>query len=126
MRKIVYTNLVGEDKEKRDFCIRETVERDDCIAKIERRCKYFVRDRVYLDDPQDMANLKALKNNQDSWKRKHFHILRSHDSDTGQDRLICKVAGTLYAIVGHYIFCIAFVHSFKIDLEAAPLDKKAN
>ena len=116
MREILYKNLINDDKLKQDLCIREVIMRDDFMAKIERRCVYFVRERVYIDDPSNLDKLKGLKDSKDAWKRKHFHILRNHDSESCEDRLLCKVAGTLYAIVGHYVFCIAFVHSFKIDL----------
>ncbi len=125
MREIVYKNLTGSNKKKRDLCIKEVITRDDFMATIERRCLYFVREKVYIDDPANLDKLKVLKHTNDVWKKKHFHILRNHDSRTGEDKMICKVAGTFYAICGHYVFCIAFVHSFKIDFEAVTDGKKA-
>ena len=124
MREIVYKNLTGDHNKKRDLCIREVVARDDFTATIERRCRYFVREKVYIENPTNLDKLKDLKKKDNVWKKKHFHILRKHNSNTGEDKLICKVAGTFYAIVEHYVFCIAFVHSFKIDLEALSLNKK--
>jgi hypothetical protein len=124
MREIVYKNLVRNDNKRRDLCIREIITRDDFMATIERRCLYFVHKKVYLEDPSDLKKLEALKTDDNVWKKKHFHILREHDSDTGEDKLICKVAGTFYAIVNHYVFCIAFVHSFKIDMTQEPVDEK--
>ena len=97
---------------------------EDFTATIERRCLYFVRERVYIEDPNNLEQLATLKNEKDIWKKRHFHILRKHDSRTGEDKLICKVAGTLYAIVEHYVFSIAFVHSFKIDLASFSYNKK--
>ena len=117
MREILYKNLTGSDNKRRDLCIREVITREDFMATIERRCIYFVREKVYIEDPNNLDSLKVLKKSKDVWKKKHFHILRKHDTQTGEDKLTCKVAGTFYAIVGHYVFCIAFVHSFKIDLE---------
>ena len=116
MRKILYKNLTGANHKKRDLCIREVITHDDYMATIERRCLYFVREKVYIENPANLDSLKVLKKKDDVWKKKHFHILRKHDTATGEDKLICKIAGTFYAIVGHYVFCIAFVHSFKIDL----------
>lgn len=118
MREIVYKNLTGVDNKKRDLCIREVVNRDGVVATVERRCIYFIREKVYINNPGDMAELKALRKSKEVWKKKHFHILKKHDSGTGEDRLICKIAGTFYAIVGHYVFCIAFVQSFKLDFAA--------
>lgn len=117
MREILYKNLTDDGSRKRDLCIREVVTRDGVTATIERRCIYFVREKVFIKDPHDLDELKALKDNETTWKKKHFHILKKHDSDTGEDRLVCKIAGTFYAIVGHYVFRIAFVQSFKLDFE---------
>ena len=124
MRKIVYRNLTGNDNKKRDLCVREIVTKDGIMATIERRCIYFVREKVYIKDPNNFDELKIFKETKDVWKKKHFHILKRHDSNTGEDKLVCKVAGTFYAIVGHYVFCIAFVHSFKIDVEVLSIGKE--
>ena len=117
MREILYKNLTGDHNRKRDLSVREIVTRDGITATIERRCIYFVREKIFIRNPNNLDELKVLKKTDDAWKKKHFHILRKHKSDTGEDKLICKVAGTFYAIVEHYVFCIAFVHSFKIDLD---------
>jgi hypothetical protein len=123
MREILYKNLTGEDNKKRDLFIREVVIQDGAEITIERRCTYYIRGKVYVKDPTDLSQLRLLKRKDDAWKKKHFHIWRKHDSGTGEDRLICKVAGTFYAIVKHYVFCVAFVHTFKIDLEVMPISK---
>ena len=124
MREILYKNLTGADNLKHDICIREVVNRDDFMATIERRCIYFVRDRIYVEDPDNLDALKDIKENKDVWKKKHFHILRNHDASANEDSLLCKVAGTFYAVADHYVYCIAFVHSFKIDLITASVDGK--
>ena len=116
MREILFKDLTGADHRKHDLCIREVITRNDFMATVERRCIYFVRDCVYVDNPAVMSKFECINGNNDVWKKKHFHILRNHDSKTGDDKLVCKIAGTLYAVAGHYVFCIAFIHSFKIDL----------
>ena len=123
MREILYKNLLGLDNKKRDLCVKEIISRDDFMATIERRCRYFVRKKVYLQDPNDLDKLNVLKKHNDALKKKHFHILRTHDSISGKDKFICKIAGTFYAIAGHYIFSIAYIHSFKIDLAAVPISE---
>ncbi|MDD5681320.1 MAG: hypothetical protein PHI59_08800 [Candidatus Omnitrophica bacterium] len=118
MREILYKNLTNTDNRKRDLCIREVVEKDGITARIEKRCVYFVREIICIKDPSDVECLKGLKETNDAWKKRHFHVLRKHNSDTGEDKLTCKIAGTLYAIIGRYVFCVAFIHSLKIDLSA--------
>ncbi len=123
MREILYKNLTNLDSKKRDLYIREVVERDGITARIEKRCIYFVREIICIKDPSDLECLKSLKETNEAWKKRHFHVLRNHNSNTGEDKLTCKVAGTLYAIIGQYVFCVAFIHSLKIDLSALATGK---
>lgn len=123
MREIVYKNLTGKDN-KKNLSIRELVSKDGVLARIERKCTYFIRDKVYVEDPNDIEPLKMLKDENSLWKKKHFHIIRKHDSYTGEDSLACKVAGNFYAIVGKYIFSIAYVHSFKMELAVVAIGKE--
>ncbi len=123
MREILYKNLTDIDSKKRDLCIREVVEKDGVTARIEKRCIYFVREIICLKDPSDLECLKSLKETNEAWKKRHFHILRKHNSDSGEDKLVCKVAGTLYAIIGQYVFCVAFIQSLKIDLSVLTTGK---
>lgn len=116
MREILYKNLTDLDSKKRDLCIREVVEKDGITARIEKRCIYFVREIVCIKDLSDMECLKGPKETSAARKKRHFHVIRKHNSGTGEDKLICKVAGTLYTIIGQYLFCVAFIHSLKIDL----------
>jgi len=124
MREIVYKNLTGKDKNRRDLYVKELVSKDGVLARIERKCSYFIRKKIYIEDPNDLESLNLLKRSKNAWKKKHFHVLRRHNSNTGEDTLICKVASTFYAIVGHYVFCIAFVHQFKMDLAVVAVSKE--
>ncbi len=124
MREIVYKNLTGKDKNRQDLSVRELVSKDGVLARIERRCSYFVRNKVYIEDPNDLDSLRFLKKTNGAWKRKHFHVLRRHNTFTGEDTLICKVASTFYAIVGHYVFCIAFVNQFKMELAVVAVSRE--
>lgn len=123
MREILYKNLTNIDNRKRDLCIREVVEKGGITARVEKRCIYFVRDIICIKDPSDVECLKSLRETNDARKKRHFHVIRKHNSDTGEDKLICKVAGTLYAVMGRCVFCVAFMHSFKINLSALATGK---
>jgi len=117
MREILYRNITGIDHRRHEQSIREIIVRGDVIAKVERRCVYFVRDKIYIDDPGDVDRLEALKKDDARWKKRRFHILRDRDSALGGDKLFCKAAGNFYIIAGRYVFSIIFIHSVKIDLE---------
>lgn len=118
MREILFKNLTGSDNRKRDLSIKEIVTGDGLVATVERRCVYFVREAIHLDDTSDVSQLSKLKAKGGlAEDPHHFHIFRKYDSETQEDLLICKVYGKFYIICDDNIFCISFVHSFKIRLE---------
>ena len=125
MREIVYKNLKGKNRNRQDVSVKELVSKDGVLARLERKCSYFVLKKVYLEDPNDLDQLSKLKVSNDIWKKKHYHVLKKHNSFTHEDTLICKVASTFYAIVGHYVFCIAFLHQFKMELAVVAVSKES-
>ncbi len=113
MRELLYKNLISKDRNKRDVFVSETVTKNGISASSQRRCLYFVKEKIEIDKTTDLKKLlKMKKYNQDSSKR--FHILKVHDSKAGVDKLICKLMGSFYAIAGKTIYRIVYVHSFKI------------
>jgi len=118
MREILFKNLTGSNHRKRDLTIKEIVTRNGMSATVERRCVYFVRNIVKVKDSSDLKSLEELKiGDEIARKKPEFHILRKYDEATGDDKLICKVSGKFYVISDNKVYCIAFVHSFKIRLE---------
>jgi hypothetical protein len=114
MRELVFKNLTDWMHNKRDIFVQEEVERDGVIAKTTRRCLYFIKDRKRIEDPNDLQTLAKTKLCKENVKR-HFHVLKERDSKVGMDRLMCKVAGTFYAVVDDYLYSIVFVHTFKVS-----------
>ena len=113
MRELVFKNLTSLDHRKRDLFVEETIEKNGILAKTTRRCLYFIKDRTRIKDSCDLKSIAELKVNNDNINR-HFHVLKQRDTQAGVDKLMCKVAGTFYAIVNEYLYCIVFVHTFKI------------
>lgn len=112
------------NRAKRDLSVCEVMEKDGMSTRTERRCVYFIKRKIHLDGQFDVSKLDEMKDSGGLWKRRHFHIMRTRKSELGEDGLFCKVAGNLYAIVGQDVYCIAFVHSFKIGLVSIPSTKK--
>ena len=117
MRELVFKNLTSRDHKKRDVFIQETVTKDGVLAKTTRRCLYFVKERIPVKGNVDLKKIEAVKENSEEHKR-HFCVLKERESETGVDRLMCKVAGTFYAMVDNYLYCIVFFHTFKITFAA--------
>ncbi len=119
MRELLFKNSTMWSQKKRDIFVQETVEKDGVLAKTTRRCLYYIKDIKHIKNPKNMKKLTEIKLNDDNTKR-HFHVLKERDSDSGVDKLMCKVAGTFYAMIDEYLYSIVFIHTFKIsfsDLE---------
>lgn len=117
MRKLLFKNMTSWEHNKRDIFVEETVQKDGILAKTTRRCLYFVKERTPINNPMDLKDVAELKVNNEDIKR-HFLILKERNSKLGIDKLLCKVAGTFYAMLNNYLYCIVFVHTFKISFSS--------
>ena len=114
MRDIIFKALTSKSSKKQDVCVQEAIEKDGILAKTEKRCRYFIMDKVHVDNIEDAGKLSEAQFNNVPYKKRHYYVLKIHNSETGEDRLLCKIAGTFYAVFGKDIYCIAYVHSFRI------------
>ena len=114
MRELLFKEMTAWDHNKRDVVVQEIVEKDGVLAKTTRRCLYYIKDKVLIKNPMDLKGIAETKLD-DSKFKKHFHVLKERNSASGIDRLMCKVAGTFYAMVNEYLYCIVFIHTFKIS-----------
>lgn len=117
MRELLFKNMTSWDHNKRDVFVEEIIEKDGILAKTTRRCLYFVKEKTRIKNPMDLKSIAEIKTANDKIKR-HFHVLKERDSNSGLDKLMCKVAGTFYAMINEYLYCIVFVHTFKISFSA--------
>lgn len=124
MRDIVFKTLTSASSKKRDLCIQETIERDGVLAKTERRCRYFIIGKVHVEDINDVEKLVELKFGDAPYKKRHYYVLKIHDTQHGEDKLLCKIAGMFYTIYGSDVYCIAYVHSFKIAFTLLPVNEE--
>ncbi len=117
MRELLFKNMTSNDHKKRDISIQEIVEKDGILAKTTRRCLYFIKEKTPVKSPMDLQKISDIKDLDEEQKR-HFCVLKQRDSDLGVDKLMCKVAGTFYAVVNNYLYCVVFFHTFKISFLA--------
>jgi len=120
MRDIIFRALTSKTNKKQDVCVQEAIEKDGILAKTERRCRYFIMDKVHVESIEDVGQLSEAKFNNVPYKKRHYYVLKIHNNKTSEDRLLCKIAGTLYAVFGKDIYCIAYVHSFRITFTVIP------
>ena len=122
MRELLFKNITSMDHKKRDVFVEEVVVRGGIEAKTTKRCLYFIKSKVPVNKPIDIKELSEMNKNGEEEKR-HFHVLKEHDTELGIDRLMCKVAGTFYAMVNNHLYSIVFIHTFKISFESAGSSK---
>ena len=114
MREVVYRNLTSLNSRKKDIFLQEVFERDGVTAKTERRCLYFVKDIIHLDAPSDLQKWLTKQSESGTINKRQFYILKQHSDSPGEDKLLCKILGNFYAIVGNSIYIMAFLQSFKV------------
>lgn len=121
MREILFKHLTSMDSRKKDILLREVSENKGVLTKTERRYFYFIKEIAKVKEGDDVQKWVSDQTLQVPSKTRHFHILKEHNDELGEERLICKVAGTFYAVIGREVYTIAFLHSFKVTLLRASL-----
>jgi len=116
MREVLFKNLTSIKSRKKDTLLTEIFEKDGVRAKTERRYFYFIKDIHHMKDDEAFQEWMNEQGKFSPPTKRHFHILKEHNDGLGEERLVCKVAGMFYAVVGRDIYSIAFLHSFKVRL----------
>ena len=122
MREVIFKNLTSFQSRKKDIFLQEVFEKDGVLAKTERRCFYFIKNVSDLGQKDAQKWLDAQNSNPSATK-KHFYIFKEHSDAHGEDRLLCKIAGTFYAVVSDKVYTIGFLHSFRVRFLKETLGK---
>lgn len=116
MREVLFKHLTCLGARKKDISLMEIFQKDGIVARTERRYLYFIREIAHVYEEGEIQRWMEEQKKEIPPKRRHFHILKEHNDELGEERLVCKVAGTFYAVMGRNIYTIAFLHSFKVSL----------
>jgi hypothetical protein len=114
MREVLFKNLTSVNSRKKDISLREVFVKDGVLAKTERRCFYFVKEVTPINDQDSAQEWIDIHSKNERMNKRHFHILKKHDDESGEDRVACKILGSFYAVVGKQAFNVAYLHSFKV------------
>jgi len=114
MREMVFKNLTSVNSRKKDITLKEMFERNGVMAKTERRCFYFIKDITHLQTYEDVQKWLNCKNDIAIAGKRNFYIYKEHNDDVCEDKVMCKIAGTFYAVINKDVYTIAFLHSFKV------------
>lgn len=123
MREVVFKNILSDNSRVKNIFLQEVFERDGVLARTERRCFYFIKDVTPIGQVESIKKWVDRKNAVESLGKRHFHIFKEHNDSHFEDKLICKIIGTFYAIVNNNVYTVAFMHSFKVRFTKARLEK---
>ncbi|MDD3905973.1 MAG: hypothetical protein PHS46_05525 [Candidatus Omnitrophica bacterium] len=123
MREVLFKNLTSVNSRKKDIFLREVFERDGLRAKTERRCFYFIKDVKHLASDEETQKWLTAQGGLQSVNRRQFHIMKEHNDANLEDKIICKILGTFYAVLNRSVYTIGFMHSFKVRFEKPAVAK---
>ena len=123
MREVIFKELTSLSSRKKNVVLKEVFEKDGVMTKTERRSFYFIKEVKCLNDGQDLENCLKAANDRGIVNNRRFQILKKHSDETGEDKVICKISGTFYAILDKRVYTIAFMSCFKACIMKATLTK---
>jgi len=112
MRELLFKNLKSNIGQRKILSMTETISQDGMQITTQRRSAFHLLDRIRVQDLPGSGNFKDFKCNQ-QFKDKHFYAIRRADYKHG-DKLFCKVNGSLYVVMGEYLYLIGFTNSIKV------------
>ena len=113
MREVQFKELCSRNTRKKDIFLKDVFEKDGIMTKTERRCLYFLKEAIHLEKPEDLQKWLDSQSPSKNPAKRHFHILKEHNDSIGEDKIICKILGTIYVVVEKRVYTIVFLNSFK-------------
>ncbi len=101
MKEIAFKNLTSTEKKRKIISLTEKVERDGCIVSSQKTL-------VYIVSPQ-FEKVREIS-------QPEYHIGKSYDSKTKEERFSLRVKGTSYVSQESSFLKVDFCHSLKIDI----------
>jgi len=123
MREVIFKDLTSIQSRKKDIFLKEVFVKDGVTAKTERRCFYLIKNIKRLGVDEDMQKWLDIQNDPDKMNTRQFHIMKEHSDAMGEDKVICKICGTFFAVINNCIYTIGFLHSFKVSFTKPAMAK---
>ncbi len=123
MREVLFKDLTSVASRKKDIFLKEVFQKDGVTAKTERRCFYLIREVRQLEGDGDLQKWLDSQGKTDNMAKRQFHIMKEHNDQLGEDKVMCKICGMFYAVVNNCIYTIGFLHSFKVCFTKPALAK---
>ena len=115
MREIVVRNLTSDDRLKRDCVVTELMRQGDYVTKVMRRCTYRVESETALPTIDDSI---TWAKNIDPVPPRQVFVTKDLDPDTGGEKVVYKVLGHFYVVLGLSVYCVGYRHILSMDIDA--------
>lgn len=102
MKEIAFKNITSTERRRKIISLRETTERDGCAVSSSKTLVYMVSPQ-----PTKVRNVQSPE----------YHIGKSYDSSTKEERFSLRVKGTSYVIQDSKLLKVDFCHSLKIEIK---------
>ena len=114
MKELFYKDIAGNNPRKREVSMEEVTNSTKKLISRKWICKYFIRERYDAADAKDLRNWIAIKKRKGV--RKDCHILRHFDTRTGENKIVCKVLGDIFAVCEKTVYKIVYINEIKIEV----------
>ncbi|HPN72413.1 MAG TPA: hypothetical protein PKZ41_00270 [Candidatus Omnitrophota bacterium] len=116
MKKIIHKDVLGRNPRKREVSVDETVYRIGRSIHKRRSCKYFIEESKVSEDPLELQ--RWIEQEKKYGLKKNSHVFRELNTETGINKVICKVIGEFFAVRGNTAFKIFYVNEIKLEMDA--------
>ncbi len=115
MKKLYYRDILGNNPRKREISLEEISDRTE--ARVARKwiCKYFIKEKFSSKNGEELRNWMRAESRNSC--RKDCHILRQADTQSGENKIICKVLGDFFVIWGKTVYKIVYVNELRIQID---------
>ncbi len=115
MKELVYKTIDGNNPRKKEVSIEEKDARYKTNITKKWACKYFVKSHHQSSTSKNLRqwvrNRRVSENT-----AQQCHILKTINSRTGENKILCKILGEFYVIKGLTAFKIIYVNSLRIHM----------
>ena len=103
MRDLLYKNMTSNDRRRKIITSSEVSDKEGVRSVINRHFIWLVK---------EIDNCKAKSKPTSS-----VYVLKEKNTKECKQKYICRIKGSVHAVVGNRLFLIMYMHSLKINLQ---------
>ena len=120
MREITFRHLTTRNHRRRDLWMQEQTEENGVQAKVQKRCVYMVKGHRHFEASSDLEEWLKGHSVDSQCRLRNLTVSRIQDTHANTRQFSFKAIGSFYAVVGEDLYSIAFVQTYRVDLQGHP------